>query len=141
MRSTRNAKWTERTLSCAIGARAPAIGSARSLFATLSRWCRFPAIDCEDVAVRMRVLNGRLFLDALEATYLGPIYKADAPDTLETVTVERKVCWRRSGRRRLSGVGRQRAAPALSAATPGLSAFVMRKTKPGIANRWRRHVG
>ncbi len=46
------------------------------------------------IAVRMRVLESRLFFDAMDTDYLTPAYKADAPDTLEKVVERYKVLGR-----------------------------------------------
>ena len=43
------------------------------------------------VAVRLRVLRGRLFLDALDTPLLTPLWKPDAPDELLSVTEAYKV--------------------------------------------------
>jgi uncharacterized protein YxjI len=43
------------------------------------------------VAMLMRVLEGRLFFDAMETQYLTPVWKATAPDTLEKVIERYKV--------------------------------------------------
>ena len=43
------------------------------------------------VAILMRVLRGRLFLDVLESLYLTPEWESDAPDTLHCVTERYKV--------------------------------------------------
>jgi hypothetical protein len=43
------------------------------------------------VAVRMRVLKGRLFVDSLDTVYLLPEYDPMAPDVLTRVVEERKV--------------------------------------------------
>jgi hypothetical protein len=43
------------------------------------------------VAILMRVLNGRVFFNAMPTTFLTPKWQADAPDTLESVTERYKV--------------------------------------------------
>ena len=43
------------------------------------------------VAVMMRVLNGRIFFDAMDTDYLTPKYNPNAPDTLLSVTERYKV--------------------------------------------------
>lgn len=43
------------------------------------------------VAILMRVLSGRLFFNALETQYLTPVWKDDAPDTLERVIERYKI--------------------------------------------------
>lgn len=43
------------------------------------------------VAILLRVLNGRLFFSVFEATYLTPVWRDDAPDTLASVTERYKV--------------------------------------------------
>jgi hypothetical protein len=43
------------------------------------------------VVVVLRVFHGRLFFEAMDTLYLTPVWRRDAPDTLETVTERRKV--------------------------------------------------
>lgn len=43
------------------------------------------------VAILFRVLSGRIFLDVMDTPFLTPVYRADAPDTLESVTERYKV--------------------------------------------------
>ena len=43
------------------------------------------------VAVRFRVLNGRVFFDAFDTLYLTPKWRTDAPDTLAAVTERYKI--------------------------------------------------
>ncbi|MDD2878021.1 MAG: phage portal protein [Acidiphilium sp.] len=43
------------------------------------------------VAVLLRVLKGRLFFSVLETTYLTPVWREDAPDTLASVSERYKV--------------------------------------------------
>jgi hypothetical protein len=43
------------------------------------------------VAILMRVLRGRVFFGVLDTTYLSPVWDAEAPDTLVSVTEKYKV--------------------------------------------------
>jgi len=43
------------------------------------------------VAISLRVLRGRIYLDVLDTPYLTPVWWPDAPDTLRTVTERYKV--------------------------------------------------
>jgi hypothetical protein len=43
------------------------------------------------VGILLRVLNGRLFFDVLDTKFLQPVWAADAPDTLASVTERYKV--------------------------------------------------
>jgi hypothetical protein len=43
------------------------------------------------VAILFRVLQGRVFFSVLESLYLTPVWRADAPDTLASVTEKYKV--------------------------------------------------
>jgi hypothetical protein len=81
----------------------PAIDSpdagARAAAAALARSTRLNAVMVEaalrgsvgSVAILMRVLRGRVFLDVLETPYLSPIWDPAAPDTLLRVTERVKV--------------------------------------------------
>jgi hypothetical protein len=47
--------------------------------------------SCGSVVILMRVLSSRPYFDVMKTTYLTPAWKADAPDTLASVTERRKV--------------------------------------------------
>jgi hypothetical protein len=67
------------------------------------------------VAMLMRVLRGRVFFDVLETAYLAPVWDAEAPDTLESITEKYKVS------------GRLLAAQGYAIADPGADYWFMRR--------------
>lgn len=81
----------------------PAIDSpdaaVRATLADVAKECRLNEVMTEaarqgsigSVAVLMRVLRGRLFFAALDATYLTPSWEPEAPDTLARVVEKYKV--------------------------------------------------
>jgi hypothetical protein len=67
------------------------------------------------VAVLMRVLRNRLFFSVLDTTYLAPVWDAEAPDTLASVTERYKVA------------GAQLAASGYDIADPGIEYWFFRR--------------
>jgi hypothetical protein len=73
--------------------------AARAFLADLVKDARLNAVMTDaairgsvgSVAVLMRVLRGRVFFDVLDTAYLTPVWEADAPDTLQSVTERYKV--------------------------------------------------
>jgi hypothetical protein len=47
--------------------------------------------SCGSVAILLRVLSGRVFFSVLNTQFLTPVWRDDAPDTLESVTEQYKV--------------------------------------------------
>ena len=75
------------------------------------------------VAILMRVLRGRVFFSVLDTTYLTPVWDAEAPDTLVSVTEKYKVAGGAARRQRL----RARRSPG----NTGSCAAGIRRTRPG----------
>jgi hypothetical protein len=71
----------------------------RDALAALARSTRLNSIMTEaalrgsigSVAILLRVLRGRIFLNVMETPYLTPVWEPDAPDTLKYVTERYKV--------------------------------------------------
>ena len=69
-------------------------GAVRDMLATVGRECRLNQVMTEaairgsvgSTCVLLRILQGRVFLDVLDTAWLTPIWAADAPDTLSSVT-------------------------------------------------------
>ena len=49
------------------------------------------------VALLLRILRGRVFVNVLDTTYMTPTWSADEPDTLTTVTEPLQGCWQCPG--------------------------------------------
>lgn len=78
---------------------ASADGAVRDALAAVGRECRLNQVMTE-AAIRgsvgsacllLRILQGRVFLDVLDTAWLVPVWDADAPDTLSSVTERYKV--------------------------------------------------
>ncbi len=74
-------------------------GAVRDALGAVARECRLNQVMTEAavrgsvgaVALLLRVLRGRVFVDVLDAAWLTPVWEAEAPDVLATVVERYKV--------------------------------------------------
>ncbi len=74
-------------------------GAVRAALQGVARECRLNQVMTEaavrgsvgSVAILLRVLRGRVFLDVLDAAWLVPVWEAEAPDVLASVTERYKI--------------------------------------------------
>ncbi len=74
-------------------------GAVRDALAAVSRECRLNQVMTEaairgsvgSACILLRILRGRVFLDVLDTAWLVPVWEADAPDMLSSVTERYKV--------------------------------------------------